>query len=53
MKTISRENLTLMYVNNKDADQPVYLHGLISTFVICFLVNIMNPLARHKHSILF
>ena len=29
------------YVNNKDADQPLHLHGLISTFVVRCLVTII------------
>ena len=32
-----RENLPLLYVNNKGADQPVYLYSLISASVIYFL----------------
>ena len=30
----------ILYVNNKDADQPVDLHSLISVFVICLLDSI-------------
>ena len=37
-----RENLTLMYANNKGADQPVHQPSLINTFVIGFLVSIMT-----------
>ena len=32
----TRENLTLVYVNNKGADQPAHSRRLISAFVIPF-----------------
>ena len=36
-----RENLTLLHVNKKGADQPGHLRSLISTFVICFQVSMV------------
>ena len=42
------ENLTLFHANNKGADQTVHLHSLISAFVICFLGNLITPLATQK-----
>ena len=34
-RVMSQENLILQYVNNKEADQTVQMHSLISTFVVC------------------
>ena len=33
------------YANNKGIDQPVHLHSLISTFVVCCLDSIISILA--------
>ena len=42
---ISWENLFIALVNNKDMDQPVHLHSLISTFVVRCLYSIMPTVA--------
>ena len=39
------------FANNKGADQPVHLHRLISTFVICCELEILSKLATSKISI--
>ena len=36
-----RENLTLLYANNKGGDQHAHLSSLISAFVICCLESII------------
>ena len=36
------------YMNNKDADQPVQLHSLASTFVIHFLDTMKPTNASYK-----
>ena len=38
------ESLTLLYANNKGADQPVHPRSLISTFVIHYLESIVVQL---------
>ena len=40
-----REKVTLLYANNKGADQPSHRRSLISTFVICFLESLIVSLA--------
>ena len=47
MSLDARKKLTLSYLNNKDADQPVHPHSLISAFVILFLE---NTLARGSYT---
>ena len=44
----SWENLFLPYVNNKGTDQPVQPCSLISTFVVCYVDNIIPTLAKYK-----
>ena len=41
------ENLTLLHVNNKGADQPAHPHSLISAFVIRFLQSMKFKLASN------
>ena len=40
----TRENLTLVHVNNKGADQPAHPRSLISAFVIRYLLCIVTKL---------
>ena len=47
---LSRENLSLGFANNKDADQPVHLRSLISAFVVRLLQSIISRLAKSKIS---
>ena len=44
----SWENLFMPYANNSGADQPVYPHSLISTFVVHCLDSLMHTLAKSK-----
>ena len=46
----SRETLTLLHVNNKDADQPVHPRSLINTFVYRSLENTIDEQATCKIS---
>ena len=39
--------------NNKSADQPAHQRSLISTFVICFLDNIISKLAKSEIPIFY
>ena len=48
---MSQENLALLHVNKKSADQPAHLHSLISTFVIRYLESIGANHAPCKISI--
>ena len=48
-----RENLSLGFANNKCADQPVHLCGLISPFIICFFESIISKLATGENSIFY
>ena len=41
---LSRENMTLLHVNNKDADHPEHSDSLISTFVVCCLQSMITKL---------
>ena len=41
----AKKNCFLPFGKNKGADQPVYLHSLISTFVIPLLESIISRLA--------
>ena len=41
LRPLSRENLTLSYVNNKDTDQSAHLASLVGAFVICSLESIL------------
>ena len=43
--SIDRENLSLGFANNPDADQPAHPCRLISTFVFCLLESIISKLA--------
>ena len=45
---LTQENLIMLHVNNKGADQHAQLHGLISAFVVLSLVRMMAKLATHK-----
>ena len=45
---MSQENLLLLHANNKGIYQPIYLHSMISPFVICSLQNIKSKLASWK-----
>ena len=47
----TQENLSLGFVNNKGAGQPVHPHRLISAFVIRFLESIISKLATGEISI--
>ena len=47
---VSWENLYLPYANNKGADQPAHLRGLISAFVIHCLDSKVHILAKSKIS---
>ena len=47
----TRENLSLGFVNNIGADQPVHPRSLISTFVFYFLESIISKLAMNEISI--
>ena len=49
---LDTKNLTLLHMNNKGADQPVYAHSLISTFVIHFLES-RTPLVTCKFLIFY
>ena len=40
----------MSYANNKSADQPAHLCGLISAFVVCCLASIISILAKSKIS---
>ena len=51
MWALERENLSLVFVNNKGADQPAHPRSLISTFVILLLECIISKLATCKISI--
>ena len=48
-----QENLSLVFANNKCADQSAPLHSLISTFVICLLEGIISKLATSEISIFY
>ena len=41
LRPLSRENLTLSYMNNKDIDQSAHLASLVGAFVICSLESIL------------
>ena len=43
-----RENLTLLYANNKGTDQPLHPHSLVSTFVIRLFMSIIAKIAKCK-----
>ena len=43
---MSWENLFMLYVNNKGADQPAHLRSLISAYVVCCLDS-MIPLVSN------
>ena len=45
---LTRENLSLVFVNNKGTDHPAHLHSLISAFVIRLLESIISKLATSK-----
>ena len=47
----TQENLTLLHVNNKGADQSTHPHSLIRTFGICNLEYKIVKLAQGKISI--
>ena len=49
--TLTQENLSLRFANNKIADQPMHLRRLISVFVIRFLKSIISKLATGEISI--
>ena len=49
----TRENLSLVFANNKGADQPVHPHRLISPFVIRFLQSVISKLATDEFSIFY
>ena len=42
-----RENLSLLQMNNKSADQPAHQYGLVSAFVISCMQNIIFKLASY------
>ena len=46
-----RENLSLVFANNKGADQPAHPRSLLSTFVIGILKSIISKLATSEISI--
>ena len=46
------KHLTLLFANNKGADQPALTRSLISTIVVRFLEKNITPLAEQKISIL-
>ena len=46
-----QENLTLLHVKNKGADQPAHLRSLISTFVIRYIASIIAKLTPRKISL--
>ena len=46
-----QENPTLFHANNKGTDQPVHLHSLISTIVICYLEIIVVNLLHANFNI--
>ena len=47
----TQENLSLVFANNKGADQPAHLRSLISAFVIRLLERIISKHATSKFSI--
>ena len=49
---LTQENLSLVFGNNKGADQTVHLGSLISAFVIRLLESILSKLATSQFSIL-
>ena len=44
MDLITKKKLILLHANNKRADQPAHLHGLICAFIIGFLESIIAKL---------
>ena len=48
---LTRENLNLLYVNNKDSDQPAHLCRLINIIVIHSLKSILAKPATRKATI--
>ena len=48
-----RENLSLVFANNKGADQPAHLCSLISAFVLGLLESIISRLATREISIFY
>ena len=46
----TRKNLSLVFANNKDVDQPAHPRRLISAFVIHLLEGIIFKLATSKFS---
>ena len=50
-KFLTQENLSLVFANNKDTDQPAHWRSLISTSVIRLLESIISELATNKISI--
>ena len=46
-----RENLILLYANNKGADQPAHALSLISVFAVCSLQSLISKLASGKISV--
>ena len=44
-QTVTQENMSLGFVNNKGADQTAHLRSLINVFVIRYLKNIVPKLA--------
>ena len=49
----TRENLSLVFANNKGADQPAHTRSLISAFVIHLLESILSKLATSEVSIFY
>ena len=47
----SKKNLSSVFANSKDTDQPAHPYRLISTFVIRFLESIISKLATGEISI--
>ena len=47
------ENLAPGFANNKNADQPVHPHSLVSAFVIRFLESSMPTLATNEISMFY
>ena len=47
----TRENLSSVFANNKDAEQPAHLRSLISVFVFDLLQSIISKLCINKKNI--
>ena len=53
MRVLLQENLILMHVNNKSADQAAYVCSLISTFIVHSLESIIAELDTCEISVFY